>query len=207
MRRSRSGRSSAPSRRSPPSRNCFRTRCASCGMATSSGSVRRTSCRATSFTWGREALDLPRLDEIPFDSDRKRLSTVHRAPEGPVLYVKGAPEVILPRCRHVLVETGAEPLTAELAGTFASAHRAMAAVSAKSARPAAIHRISAKKCVSSRRKRRASGSCFRRSSRLGPNSANHTPAGLAKNWGSLDTRPARRLRCGPARRCPACKES
>jgi len=45
--------------------------------------------------------EYPRLDEIPFDSDRKRMSTLHQAPEGPVLYTKGALEAVLPLCRRV----------------------------------------------------------------------------------------------------------
>src|ERR1017187_8313475 len=36
----------------------------------------------------------PRLDEIPFDADRMRMSTVHQAPEGLVVYCKGAPESV-----------------------------------------------------------------------------------------------------------------
>ncbi|MBD0422686.1 cation-translocating P-type ATPase [Streptomyces sp. TRM S81-3] len=46
----------------------------------------------------RAALDreLPRSDEIPFDSDRKRMTTVHRRPQGGVLVAcKGAPESVL----------------------------------------------------------------------------------------------------------------
>jgi Ca2+-transporting ATPase len=40
--------------------------------------------------------DYPRLAEVPFDSDRKRMVTVHRRPQGDVLVVcKGAPEVVL----------------------------------------------------------------------------------------------------------------
>jgi calcium-translocating P-type ATPase len=39
-----------------------------------------------------------RIDEVPFDSDRKRLSTVHELAVGRVLYCKGAPETVLPLC-------------------------------------------------------------------------------------------------------------
>ncbi|MGI6628501.1 MAG: cation-translocating P-type ATPase [Bacillota bacterium] len=44
----------------------------------------------------------PRVSEIPFDSDRKRMTTVHRIPQGKFLVlVKGAPEVLMPKCRFV----------------------------------------------------------------------------------------------------------
>ena len=44
----------------------------------------------------------PRVAEIPFDSTRKRMTTVHRTPRGKlVAYVKGAPEIILERSRKV----------------------------------------------------------------------------------------------------------
>ena len=41
----------------------------------------------------------PRRDEVPFDSKRKRMSTLHPRPGGGWrLYVKGAPDVLLERC-------------------------------------------------------------------------------------------------------------
>ncbi len=43
----------------------------------------------------------PRLDEFGFDSRRKRMSTIHAGPAGRLVAVKGAPEVLLPRCRTV----------------------------------------------------------------------------------------------------------
>jgi Ca2+-transporting ATPase len=45
----------------------------------------------------------PRVAELPFDSSRKRMTTIHRTPEGRlVAYVKGAPEIIIDRCTMVL---------------------------------------------------------------------------------------------------------
>ena len=42
--------------------------------------------------------DHPRLREVPFHSDIKRMTTVHDSPQGPVAFVKGAPEAVLPLC-------------------------------------------------------------------------------------------------------------
>jgi Ca2+-transporting ATPase len=45
----------------------------------------------------------PRVNEIPFDSARKRMSTIHAQPEGGYLAItKGAPEIVLERCSHIL---------------------------------------------------------------------------------------------------------
>jgi Ca2+-transporting ATPase len=51
-----------------------------------------------------DAARFPRVAEIPFTSERKRHTTVHRDPERPDIlhvFVKGAPEVLLPKCRYV----------------------------------------------------------------------------------------------------------
>jgi len=53
----------------------------------------------------REELEktYPRVREVPFTSERKRMTTVHKTPEGKlVAYVKGAPEVILERSSSIL---------------------------------------------------------------------------------------------------------
>ncbi len=68
----------------------------------------------------------PRVNEIPFDSQRKRLSTVHAAPEGQVLYCKGAPEVVLARCTWAEMDGSVVELSADLAVTFRAAAEAMA---------------------------------------------------------------------------------
>ena len=41
---------------------------------------------------------IPRLHAIPFDSTRKLMTTLHRAQDGVIAYVKGAPEQTLERC-------------------------------------------------------------------------------------------------------------
>ena len=42
----------------------------------------------------------PRVGELPFDSARKMMTTLHRTSEGVVQYTKGAPDVVLKRCTH-----------------------------------------------------------------------------------------------------------
>jgi Ca2+-transporting ATPase len=50
----------------------------------------------------------PRIREIPFTSERKRMTTMHKTPQNEVVaYVKGAPEIILEKCTHIL-ENGKE---------------------------------------------------------------------------------------------------
>ena len=63
----------------------------------------------------KEALEAaqPRVHEIPFTSETKRMTTLH-APEGSsgstVAYAKGAPEVILQGCAYEQGKDGAQPL-------------------------------------------------------------------------------------------------
>ncbi|VWX55767.1 Calcium-transporting ATPase [Burkholderiales bacterium 8X] len=64
----------------------------------------------------------PRLHEWPFDSERKRMSTLHREGDGWAVYCKGAPESLLACCTHVATADGEErPLDAAAALQAASA--------------------------------------------------------------------------------------
>ncbi|MBL7159397.1 cation-translocating P-type ATPase [Candidatus Microgenomates bacterium] len=59
--------------------------------------------------------DYPRLAEIPFDSKRKRMTTIHPDPKwgGYVAYVKGAPDIIIGLCQQVVEDGQMRPLTDE----------------------------------------------------------------------------------------------
>jgi len=63
----------------------------------------------------------PRVDEVPFDSDRKRLSTLHRTSEGLVLFTKGALAALLPLCG-----AAGNQLPSETAARWREAEEAMA---------------------------------------------------------------------------------
>ncbi len=60
----------------------------------------------------KENLDAkyPRVHEIPFSSETKRMTTVHNSEGKLVAYAKGAPEVILDGCDFVLTAKGVAPL-------------------------------------------------------------------------------------------------
>ncbi len=68
----------------------------------------------------------PRVNEIPFTSETKRMTTVHATPGGLVAYAKGAPEIILDSCAHVLGPEGERPLLPVDRETILAAARSMA---------------------------------------------------------------------------------
>ena len=68
----------------------------------------------------------PRCGEAPFDSGRKMMSTVHQNAEGCVQYTKGAPDVIIGRCTHYLLNGEPVPMTEEYKQTILSSNKAMA---------------------------------------------------------------------------------
>ena len=62
----------------------------------------------------KESLDAdsPRVQEIPFTSETKRMTTLHQTADGLIAYAKGAPEVILDSCDFWLTENGITELDA-----------------------------------------------------------------------------------------------
>ena len=58
-----------------------------------------------------QRLECPRIEEFPFSSERKRMTTVHRMSDAKqVAFMKGAPEVVLERCDRVMYADGARVL-------------------------------------------------------------------------------------------------
>ena len=53
----------------------------------------------------------PRVDEAPFDSGRKMMSTIHTAENGFIQYTKGAPDEVLKRCTQYWADGKALPMT------------------------------------------------------------------------------------------------
>jgi Ca2+-transporting ATPase len=101
---------------------------------------------------GELEAEWPRLAEVPFDPERKRMTTIHRIPQpkepvqvstlpfstrGPgcwgwdggsapqVAFVKGATDLLLERCSRVMTEAGEQPLDESWRQAVAAAHEAM----------------------------------------------------------------------------------
>ena len=74
------------------------------------------------------AADLPRVDEAPFDSLRKMMSTLHRAKAGQgfIQFTKGAPDEVLRRCTTIWQGGRAVKLTEEARAQILEENKAMA---------------------------------------------------------------------------------
>lgn len=70
-------------------------------------------------------LDCPRVGELAFDTNRKRMSTIHMTADGAVLYTKGALETVLPRCSRIATADGEEPLEAAVRARIQAAEAAL----------------------------------------------------------------------------------
>lgn len=71
--------------------------------------------------------DFPRVDEVPFDSSRKMMTTIHSAEgNGFVQYTKGAPDIVLKNCDFALKNGKRVPMTDELRAEIAAQNKEMA---------------------------------------------------------------------------------
>ena len=69
---------------------------------------------------------LPRVGEIPFDSMRKMMTTVHADGESYVQFTKGAPDEIVRRCAFVLQDGKSVPMTDEKRDEILAKNKEMA---------------------------------------------------------------------------------
>ncbi len=81
----------------------------------------------------------PRVSELPFDSERKRMTTVHQVPEDAserrlpgmkdgyhLAFIKGAPDVVAGLCSHILVDGDPKPMDDKQRERILSANQNMA---------------------------------------------------------------------------------
>lgn len=65
----------------------------------------------TESEYNRIRTDNQRIDEIPFDSDRKLMTTVHNFGGIRTAYTKGAVDVLIPRMKYILAKDGVREIT------------------------------------------------------------------------------------------------
>ena len=91
-----------------------------------------TECALVNFAFkvGLPKADLekaaPRVDEAPFDSGRKMMSTIHDLGGTYVQYTKGGPDVVLARCAYYFENGESKPMTADKRAEIMAANKAMA---------------------------------------------------------------------------------
>lgn len=67
-----------------------------------------------------------RVDEIPFDSERKLMSTIHETNNVFRAFTKGAPDVLLEKCNRILIDNEVKELTVEIKEKITAANVDMA---------------------------------------------------------------------------------
>lgn len=62
--------------------------------------------------WHKAMLEkqMPRLKELAFDSERKRMTTFHNAANGVIAYCKGSPEALVSQCTRILTSSGEQTI-------------------------------------------------------------------------------------------------
>ena len=68
-----------------------------------------------------------RIGEVPFDSMRKMMSTIHKTPDGKLIqFTKGAPDEVLKDCTHALMGGKIVPINDEIRAEILGANKSMA---------------------------------------------------------------------------------
>ena len=80
-------------------------------------------CRTIGGDENKVREEFPRLQEIPFDSDRKLMSTLHFRNDRYEMLIKGAPDVLLARCTSVEQNGEVLPLTDEIRSAIVEQNR------------------------------------------------------------------------------------
>ena len=91
-----------------------------------------TECALVNFAYsvGLHKADMekvtPRVDEAPFDSGRKMMSTIHAVGGAFVQYTKGGPDVVLGRCTHYVENGEVKAMTSAKRSQIMAANKTMA---------------------------------------------------------------------------------
>ena len=85
-----------------------------------------TLAQKAGLSAARVSPDYPRVSEIPFDAQRRMMTTIHRHGENFWAYVKGAPEALLSQSARILTRERERPLTEADRGEIMARAGAMA---------------------------------------------------------------------------------
>lgn len=67
-----------------------------------------------------------RAEELPFDSNRKMMTTIHKYKDNYIQYTKGAPDVVLKHCNKILINDKVEDLSEEIRNEIIKENKNMA---------------------------------------------------------------------------------
>ena len=101
------------------------------GKTVSVGDPTQTAVVDYAATLGMPKYELearePRVGEIPFDSGRKMMTTVHKSVEGGFIqHTTGAPDVVIGHCTHILRDGKIIELTSSIREELAAANKGLA---------------------------------------------------------------------------------
>lgn len=101
--------------------------CTGNGISASNPTDTAVLNKASEMNIAKDALEkkYPRITEVPFDSQKKRMVTLHKSPSGSRTIVKGAIEYILPMCSEYLKSDRSVPMTNVLKSRILSENKRM----------------------------------------------------------------------------------
>lgn len=67
-----------------------------------------------------------RVKELPFDSNRKMMTTIHKYKDNYIQYTKGAPDIVLKHCNKILINDRVEDLSEEIRNDIIKENKNMA---------------------------------------------------------------------------------
>lgn len=68
----------------------------------------------------------PRIEELPFDSNRKMMTTIHKSNDAYIQYTKGAPDVVLKHCDKIMINDKVEDLNEDIRDEIIKENKNMA---------------------------------------------------------------------------------
>ena len=71
----------------------------------------------------------PRVFEVPFSSERKRMTTIHTKEGKRIAYMKGAPEMVIERCSKIIIDWKSEALHQRQPNKTFQSHRSLSPAS------------------------------------------------------------------------------